>query len=222
MIKFKQKIYSSEESRIKKMKAKLLLDDIGTSTGIHQGYRKIKEGITGKKTLYHYTPTKNVESILKNGFDPNHETVSERWEKNHPGQKFTRGVYFGNQSKSVPRSTSIDRYKSLKRKISRGAEIPEGWGDLGVMMTLTIPMSEYKRMKKLERDPMVDTEKITFKNLMKTNPKFREEYEKSGLLEKLRIRSMVGALDKHGKHDVVLLQEKVDPKYITKIDKNWS
>ena len=213
---------SKEETRIKKMKAKLLLDDIGTSTGIHPLYRSLKEKVTGHKTLYHYTPTKNLESILKNGFDPSYDTVSGRWEKNHPGQKYTRGVYFGNQSKAVPRSTSIDRYKSLKRKISRGAEIPEGWGDPGVIMTLKIPMSEYRKMKKLERDPMVDVQKGGFKELMKYNPKFKEEYERSGFLEKLRTRIMAGTLEKHGKKDVVLLQEKIDPKYITKIDKDWS
>ena len=204
------------------MKAKLLLDDLGTATGVHPLYRGIKEKVTGKKTLYHYTPEKNLKSILKTGFDPDYDTVSERWEKNHPGQKYIRGVYFGNQSKSVPRSTSIDRYKSLKRKISRGAEVPEGWGDPGVMMTLTIPMSEYRKMKKLEKDPMVDVQKPGFKELMKSNPKFKEEYEKSGIFEKLRTRIMAGTLEKHGKKDVILLQEKVDPKYITKIDKNWS
>ena len=222
MIKFRQKSYSSEESRIRKMKAKLLLDDLGTTTGIHPLYRKFKEKATGQKTLYHYTPTKNVNSILSKGFDPSYDSVSGRWEKNNPGRKYTRGVYFGNQSKAVSRSTIIDRYKSKQRKISRGAEVPEGWGDPGVMITLTIPMSEYRKLKKLERDPMVDVQKVGFKELMETNPKFREEYEKSGLLEKLRTRIMAGTLDKHGKKDVVLLQEKVDPKYITKINKNWS
>ena len=222
MIILRDKKFSSEENRIRKMKGKLLLDDLGTVTGIHPLYRKAKEKLTGKKTLYHYTPSKNVESILKNGFDPELDQASEKWKKKHPGETYEQGIYFGNSSKSVPRESAIDRYNSKKRKIARGDEVPAGWGDPGTMLTVKIPLKEYNKLNKRESDPMISKGKTTFKNVIRTNPRFKEDYDKAGILEKLRIRGMVRNMDKHLEKDVVLIKEKVDPKYITKIDKNWS
>ena len=220
-MKYKVKRFSSsEENRVQKMKAKLLLDDLGTATGIHPLYRKAKEKVTGQKTLYHYTPTKNVESILKNGFDPDYDTYGDRFKKATNGGNIDRGVYFGNQSKSIPRSTSINRYNTKKARIREGKEIPEGFGDPGTMMTLKIPISEYKKMKKKESDPIVDHGQHEF--FYKTAPRYRKEYDSKGKLGKLGMRIKNKLLEKHGKKDVVLLQEKVDPKYITKIDKKWS
>ena len=145
----------SEESRIRKMKGKLLLDDIGTATGVHPPYRKAKEKITGKKTLYHYTPSRNVDSILKTGFDPSHDRYSSAIKAAIGKDDFDSGVYFGNQSKAIPRSTAINRYKIEKQRRKEGKS-PKDWNDLGVMMTVKIPMEKYKKMKKRESDPLID------------------------------------------------------------------
>lgn len=210
----------SEESRIRKMKGKLLLDDLGTETGIHPLYRKAKEKVTGEKTLYHYTPTRNVESILKEGFDPGKDRYSSAVKAAIGKDDFDAGVYFGNQSKAIPRSTASNRYKTEKIRRKEGKP-PKDWNDPGVMMTVKIPMKEYKRMKKRESDPLIDIPG-GHKNIYKTNKYYRKDYDSKGPLGKLGMRYRVNRDFKHFKKDVVLLQEKVDPKYITKVDKDWS
>lgn len=220
MIKFRQKSYSSEESRIRKMKAKLLLDDLGTATGVHQVYRGAKEKVTGKKTLYHYTPSRNVDSILKNGFDPNYDRYSSAIKHAIGKDDFDAGVYFGNQSKAIPRSTAINRYKTEKIRREEGKP-PKDWNDPGVMMKVEIPMSKYKRLKKRESDPLIDLPG-GHKELYKTNKYYKKDYDSKNFFGKLNLKYRVNRDRDHFRKNVVLLQEKVDPKYITKIDKNWS
>lgn len=211
---------SPEETRIRKMKAKLLLDDLGTSSGIHPLYRKIKEKVTGKKTLYHYTPEKNIESILKNGFDPGYDRYSSAIKHALGKDDFDSGVYFGNQSKAIPRSTAVSRYETEKIRRAKGKP-PKDWNDPGVMMTVKIPMSKYRGMKKRESDPLIDLPS-GHRELYRTNKYYREDYDSRGPIGKLKLKYRVNRDRDHFKKDVVLLQEKVSPKYITKIDKNWS
>lgn len=210
-----------KEKRIRKMKGKLILDDLGTVTGIHPLYRKAKERLTGKKTLYHYTSPENVDSILKSGFDPGHDRYSSAIKNAIGIDDFDSGVYFGNQSKSISRSTAIERDRIEKRRKAEGKS-SKGWDDPGVMMTVEIPVKKYKEMKKRESDPMIDLPG-GHKNLMRTNNKsYRRDYDSRGVLGKLGLRYRTNRDYEHLGKDVVLLQEKVDPKYITKIDKNWS
>lgn len=211
----------SEESRIRKMKGKLLLDDIGTATGVHPLYRKAKERLTGTKTLYHYTSSKNLDPILKEGLDPGKDRYSKAF-KEGLGKDIDSGVYLGNQSKSIPRSTAIERDRLSKKKIREGKQPKEGWDDPGVMLTIKLPISEYKKMKKRESDPMVDFIDGGHKGLYKINPKYKRDYDNASLIGKLRMRYRMGMDNKHMKNDVILLQERVDPKYITKIDPKWS
>ena len=215
---------SSEESRIKKMKRKLLLDDVGTATGIHPLYRKVKEKVTGKKTLYHYTKKDNVDSILKNGLDPRYDRHKDMFEDEN-GNTIDPGIYYGNQSKSIPRSTAISRYKEYDKALKKGKDIqksPRKYDkDLGEMLEIKLPISKYKKMRKLEEDPLADEIK-GWRDFYKLNRGFKEDYDKASSLEKLKMRWRANNDSKHLKKDVVLLQEKVDPKYITKIDKNWS
>ena len=170
---------TSEESRIRKMKGKLLLDDLGTASGIHPLYRKAKEKVTGQKTLYHYTPSKNVKSILKNGLDPKYDRYSSVIKDAIGKDDFDAGVYLGNQSKSIPRTTVIGRSEISKERASKGKKVPKDFDDPGTMLTLKIPMSEYKKMKKRESDPLVDIPG-GHKGLYKNNEWYKEEYDSKG------------------------------------------
>lgn len=201
-----------DESRVKKMRRKLFLDDLGTDTGIHPLYRNVKEKLTGEKTLYHYTSSKNLKSILKNGFDPSKDKYSSIFEDS-TGNKMDSGIYFGNQSKSIPRSTVISRYKMSKE---RGKS-----EDPGVMLKIKIPMKEYIKLKKRESDPLTDFPG-GHKELYKTNPYYKKDYDSKSVLDKFLMRRRTDADYKHFKKDVVLLKEKLNPKYITDIDENWS
>ena len=207
-----KKYSDMDESRVKKMRRKLFLDDLGTDTGIHPLYRNVKEKLTGKKTLYHYTSSKNLKSILKNGFDPSKDKYSSIFEDS-TGNKMDSGIYFGNQSKSIPRSTVISRYKMSKE---RGKS-----EDPGVMLKIKIPMKEYIKLKKRESDTLTDFPG-GHKELYKTNPYYKKDYDSKSVLDKFLMRRRTDADYKHFKKDVVLLKEKLNPKYITDINENWS
>ena len=76
-------------------------------------------------------------------------------------------------------------------------------------------MSEYKKMKKEESDPLSE-----YPDLFKKG--FEKDYNSRGPIGKMKLRRRIGNDLKHCKKDVVLIQEKVDPKYITKINNKWS
>lgn len=209
------KLYSrklSTEDRLKKMQKRLRLTEDILTSGIHKPYKYISDHLTGHKYLYHYTQDKNVKDILKNGLDPNKDLMNDNIK--NIGVSVDKGIYLGDRSKLLPRWTVMSRYMDQDKSRDLNSK-----NKLGTMLEIKIPLNEYKKLKHLNHDPLSDIS--SFKYTYNHNKEFRQWYDKLSPLKKLKVRYEVNINYRGLKDNVAYVQDKIDPKYITKVDPNW-